>query len=369
MAQKLFSEAKLGALTLTNHLVMAPMTRSRALGNIPNDMMADYYAQRAAVGLIITEGTSPSPNGLGYARIPGIYSTEQVAGWQKVTTDVHEKGGKIFIQLMHTGRISHPANMPTGAEVLAPSAIAAAGDMWTDSEGMLPNATPREMTSAEVKSTIQEYIQAAKNAVEAGFDGVEIHGANGYLIEQFLNARSNQRTDEYGGSIENRSRFLLEITQGTIEAIGADKVGVRLSPFGAMGDMLPHPADTHDLHVYLAQKLNDLGIVYLHVLDHSGMGATPVPAPTLEAIRNTFTGTLMLCGNYDAERAEADLQSGVADLIAMGRPFIANPDLVTRLQTGAELAQPNQATFYAPGPNGFQEGYTDYPVLAEATAA
>lgn len=368
MAQQLFSEATLGDITLANHIVMAPMTRSRALGNIPNDMMADYYAQRASAGLIITEGTSPSPNGLGYARIPGIYNAEQVEGWKKVTTAVHEKGGKIFVQLMHTGRISHGANMPAGAEILAPSSVAAAGDMWTDEEGMVPNATPREMTAAEVKSTIQEYIQAARNAVEAGFDGVEIHGANGYLIEQFLNARSNQRTDEYGGSLGNRSRFLLEIAEGTVAAIGADRVGARLSPFGAMGDMLPHPEDTHDLHAYLAKQLNDLGLVYLHVLDHSGMGATPVPPATSLAIRRAFTGTLILAGNYDATRAEADLQSGKADLIAFGRPFIANPDLVERLETGAELTQPNPATFYAPGANGFAEGYTDYPALAEVQA-
>ncbi|GAB4029702.1 alkene reductase [Spirosoma jeollabukense] len=368
MAHKLFAEATLGKLTLSNHVVMAPMTRSRALGNIPNDMIAEYYAQRASAGLIITEGTSPSPNGLGYARIPGIYSAEQIEGWKKTTSAVHAKGSKIFIQLMHTGRISHDANLPEGGEILAPSSVAAAGDMWTDSDGMQANGTPREMTKAEIKATIQEYVQAAKNAIEAGFDGIELHGANGYLIEQFLSDRSNQRTDEYGGSVENRSRFLLEIAEESIAAIGADKVGLRLSPFGAAGDLLPHADDTHDLYVYLTGKLNDLGLVYLHLVDHSGMGAPPVPATVVEAIRETFKGTIILCGSYNVDRAEADLESGKADLIAFGRPFIANPDLVTRLETGAELAQFDPATLYAPGANGFEQGFIDYPALAEVQA-
>ncbi|WP_420151453.1 alkene reductase [Spirosoma sp.] len=366
MAQKLFSEATLGGLTLANHIVMAPMTRSRAIGNIPNDMIAEYYAQRATAGLIITEGTAPSPNGLGYARIPGIYSAEQIEGWRKITSAVHERGSKIFVQIMHTGRISHGANMPEGAEILAPSSIAAAGDMWTDSEGLVPNATPREMTKAEVKATIQEFVQAAQNAIEAGFDGIELHGANGYLIEQFLSARSNQRTDEYGGSVENRARFLLEIVEESIAAIGADKVGLRLSPFGAAGDLLPHAEDTHDLYVYLTSELDKLGVVYLHLVDHSGMGAPAVPAATVEAIRETFKGTLILCGSYNAERAEADLESGKADLVAFGRPFLANPDLVERLATGAELAQFDPATLYGPGEKGFEQGYIDYPALAEA---
>ena len=368
MGRKLFSEASLGTLSLTNHIVMAPMTRSRALGNVPNEMMAEYYAQRASAGLIITEGTSPSPNGLGYARIPGIYSAEQVEGWKKITAAVHEKGSKIFIQLMHTGRISHGANMPEGTEILAPSSVAAAGDMWTDSDGMQPNATPREMTRTDIKAAIQEYIQAALNSIEAGFDGVELHGANGYLIEQFLSARSNQRTDEYGGSVENRARFLLEIAAGSIAAIGANKVGLRLSPFGGAGDLLPHAEDTHELYDYLASQLNELGLVYLHLVDHSGMGAPPVPAATVEAVRASFKGTLILCGSYDANRAEADLDSGEADLIAFGRPFIANPDLVERLRTGAELAQFDPATLYAPGVNGFEQGYIDYPALAEVQA-
>ncbi|GAB4022846.1 alkene reductase [Spirosoma koreense] len=365
MSQRLFSPATLGNLTLTNHIVMAPMTRSRAIGNVPNELIAQYYAQRASAGLIITEGTSPSPNGLGYARIPGIFSDQQVEAWKDVTEAVHQKGGKIFVQLMHTGRIAHAANLPEGAQILAPSSVAAAGDMWTDSEGLVPNATPEQMTTADVRAAIAEFVQAARNAVKAGFDGIELHGANGYLIEQFLSDRSNQRTDEYGGSVENRARFLLEIVGQAIEAIGADKVGVRLSPFGAAGDLLPHAEDTHDLYVYLAEQLNQLGAVYVHLVDHSGLGAPAVPAETVAAIREGYKGTLILCGSYDVERGEADLASGQADLIAFGRPFIANPDLVERMATGAELALPDPATFYAPGPNGFAQGFTDYPTLAE----
>jgi len=368
MAQKLFEPATLGSLTLQNHVVMAPMTRSRALSQAaPNEMVATYYAQRATAGLIITEGTSPSPNGLGYARIPGLYSPEQIAGWKLTTDVVHEKGGAIFAQLMHTGRISHPANMPEGAEIVAPSAIAAKGDMWTDSQGMQPQPTPRELTTEEVKAAVQEYIQAVKNAIDAGFDGVELHGANGYLIEQFLHPSANQRTDEYGGSDENRARFLLEIAQGAVDAIGKDKVGVRLSPYGIAGDLENYDGiDT--FYTYLATELHRIGLVYIHLVDHSGMGAPAVPASVVNAIREAFTGTLILSGSYDAPRAEEVLESGLADLVAFGRPFIANPDLVERLKTGAGLAQPDPATFYAPGANGFEQGYIDYPVLEEAQA-
>jgi N-ethylmaleimide reductase len=368
MAQKLFSEAKLGNLTLQNRIVMAPMTRARALSQgVPSDIVATYYAQRATAGLIITEGTSPSPNGLGYARIPGLYSPEQIAGWKTVTDAVHEKGGKIFAQLMHTGRVSHPANLPAGTEMVAPSAIAAKGDMWTDAQGMQPQPTPRELTTEEVKETIQEYIQAAKNAVEAGFDGVELHGANGYLIEQFLHPSANQRTDEYGGSDENRSRFLLEVAQGAVDAIGGDKVGVRLSPYGVAGDLSNYDG-IETFYNQLAEQLHAIGLVYVHLVDHAGMGAPPVPPSVVDGIRERFKGTLILSGSYDAARAEEVLESGLADLVAFGRPFIANPDLVERLKTGAELAQPDPATFYAPGPNGFEQGFIDYPVLEEANA-
>ena len=368
MAQKLFEETKLGSLTLQNRIVMAPMTRARALSqNAPGDLVATYYAQRATAGLLITEGTSPSPNGLGYARIPGLYSPEQIAGWKLVTDAVHKNGGKIFAQLMHTGRISHPDNLPAGAEMIAPSAVAAKGDMWTDTQGLQPHPTPRELTTEEVKQTIQEFVQAAKNAVEAGFDGIELHGANGYLIEEFLHPAANQRTDEYGGSDENRSRFLLEVAQGAVDAIGADKVGIRLSPYGINGDLVNYDG-IETLYNYVAEQLHNIGLVYLHLVDHAGMGAPVVPPSVVNGIRERFKGTLILSGSYDATRAETVLQSGLADLVAFGRPFIANPDLVERLKTGAELAQPDPATFYAPGPNGFEQGYVDYPVLEEANA-
>lgn len=358
MSSKLFSSAKLGNIELANHIVVAPMTRSRAIGNIPTPSIATYYAQRASAGLIITEGTSPSPNGLGYARIPGIFSPEQIAGWKNVTDAVHAKGGKIFIQLMHCGRVSHPANMPAGASIVAPSAIAAAGQMWTDTEGMQAQPTPLALTIEGIKLTIAEYVQAAKNAIEAGFDGVEIHGANGYLINQFINTKSNIRTDEYGGDITGRAKFLLEIASQTVEAIGKEKVGVRLSPYGVFNDV--GFFDTIDTdYQYIAEKLNEIGVVYTHLVNHESMGAPAVPQTVIDNVRKAFKGTLILSGGYDVARAEADLASGAADLIAFGRSFISNPDLVERLKQGAELAVPNGDTFYTPG----DEGFIDYPTL------
>jgi N-ethylmaleimide reductase len=338
---------------------MAPLTRSRATGNIPNDLMAQYYAQHASAGLIITEGTSPSPNGLGYARIPGIYSAEQIAAWKRVTAAVHPLGARIFVQLMHCGRVAHPLNLPAGARILAPSAVAAVGEMYTDAKGMQPNATPVAMTEADIKSTVEEYAQAAKNAVDAGFDGVELHGANGYLLEQFFRPTSNRRTDRYGGSIENRARFVLEVTRAVIGAIGKDKVGIRLSPFGAFNDMPAYPTTEAD-YTYLAGEVNAIGLVYVHLVDHSSMGAPPVPESIKATFRSVFKRTLILSGGYDAVRAESDLEAGRCDLVAFGRPFLANPDLVTRWKTGAALNVPDMSTFYTPG----AKGYTDYPTLA-----
>jgi N-ethylmaleimide reductase len=359
----LYSKAKLGPLTLQNHLVMAPLTRSRATGNVPNDLMARYYAQRAGVGLIVTEGTSPSPNGLGYARIPGIFSQEQVAGWKKVTDAVHAKGAKIFVQLMHTGRISHPLNLPAGARIVAPSAVAAAGEMYTDAEGLKPFPVPEAMTEADLAAAKAEYVQAAKNAVAAGFDGIELHAANGYLLEQFIRPNSNVRTDKYGGSIENRARFVLEVAEAAIAAIGKDKVGIRLSPYGIASDMPLYPEMEAD-YTYLADKLNALGLVYVHLVDHSAMGAPEVTASIKATFRKTFKQTLILSGGYDAARAEADLAAGKGDLIAVGRPILANPDLVERWQKGAAVNSPDMATFYTPGP----EGYIDYPALQTQAA-
>jgi N-ethylmaleimide reductase len=354
----LFSKTTLGTLTLQNRLVMAPLTRSRAIGNIPNELMAEYYAQRGSVGLIVTEGTSPSPNGLGYPRIPGIFSAAQVAGWKLVTDAVHARGAKIFIQFMHCGRVGHPLNLPAGARVLGPSAVAAAGDMYTDAEGMKQNAMPQAMTEADIRTAIEEYAQGAKNAVAAGFDGVELHGANGYLLEQFIRPNSNLRTDRYGGAIENRARFVLEVADAVIKAIGKDKVGIRLSPYGVFNDMPLYDAMDSD-YTWLAQQLNARGLVYIHLVDHSPQGAPVVPDSIKQMFRSTFKGKLILSGGYDAARAESDLAAGKCDLVAVGRPILANPDLVTRWQNGAALNAPDMNTFYTPG----AKGYTDYPVL------
>jgi N-ethylmaleimide reductase len=356
--QSLFSSYSLGRITLKNRVVMAPMTRNRALGNVPNELMATYYAQRADAGLIVTEGTSPSPNGLGYARIPGLFSAEQVAGWRKVTDAVHAEGGRIFVQLMHTGRASHEKNLPAGAHVLAPSAIALSTPLWVDPDGNLPPTTPKAMSSEEVASTIGEYARAAELAIEAGFDGVELHGANGYLIDQFLNVASNQRDDVYGGSVENRARFALDVARAAAKAIGGDRVGIRVSPYGVFNDMTPD-AETDALYLHLASELSALGLVYLHVVDHSSMGA-PEVSPTLKAkLRATFKGTSILSGGYDRARAEADLTESKGDLVAFGRPYISNPRLAHLLEADKPLAAPDFGTFYTPG----EKGYTDYPVV------
>jgi N-ethylmaleimide reductase len=339
---------------------MAPMTRSRATNNIPNDLMAQYYAQRATAGLIITEGTSPSPNGLGYPRIPGIFSAAQIEGWKRVTDAVHARAGKMFMQFMHCGRVGHALNLPAGARIIAPSAVAAAGDMYTDAEGLKPHPVPQAMTEADIRTTVEEFAQGAKNAVAAGFDGVELHGANGYLLEQFIRPNSNHRTDRYGGSMENRARFVLEVADAVIKAIGKDKVGIRLSPFGVFNDMPLYDAMEAD-YSYLAQQLNATGLVYIHLVDHSSMGAPPVPDSIKKMFRSTFKGKLILSGGYDAQRAESDLSSGKCDLIAVGKPFLANPDLVSRWKTGAAVNAPDMNTFYTPGP----KGYIDYPELNE----
>ena len=362
---KLFIPAQLGPLQLRNHVVMAPMTRSRALGNLAQDITATYYEQRASAGLIITEGTSPSPNGLGYARIPGIFNLAQAQSWRPVTDAVHTKGGKIFIQLMHAGRVAHPHNLPEGAEILSASAITAAGDMWTDQEGMQKNAEPVAMTEAQIKTAIAEFATAARFAVEeAGFDGVELHGANGYLLEQFLHPAANERTDHYGGSIENRSRFVLEVTAAVAAAIGKDRVGIRLSPHGVGGGMPGAFEEVNESFTYLAEQLGQLDIVYLHLVDHSALGAPPVPVTLIDGMRTAFKNTVILCGGYNLERAEADLNNDRADLIAFGRPFIANPDLVERLENGEPLADMDPTKLYTPGP----DGYIDYPAFAETAS-
>jgi N-ethylmaleimide reductase len=357
----LLSPYKLGSIDLKNRIVMAPMTRSRAISNIPNDLMAEFYGQRAAAGLIITEGTSPSPNGLGYSRIPGIFSGVQVEGWKKITQTVHAKDGKIFVQLMHTGRIGHPANLPDGAIIISPSAVKPAGQIWTDAHGLQDYPVPTAMTIEEINHTKQEYITAATNAIKAGFDGIELHGANGYLIEQFLSPVSNIRNDNYGDSIENRCRFLLEVIGGAVEAIGKERIGIRLSPYGVASDM-PHYPEIDNTYKYLSEQLNRMEILYIHIVDHSSMGAPEVPIEMKKAIRKRFQGTIILCGGYTKERAEKELQSGLANLIAFGRPFINNPDLVERFINGWPPSKElDMNTFYT----SCEKGYTDYPLYVK----
>lgn len=348
------------SLQLANRAVMAPMTRSRAVeANTPNALMAEYYAQRATAGLIITEGTSPSPNGLGYPRIPGLFTEAQVQGWKAVTDAVHARGGKIFVQLMHTGRVTQVANLPAGAEVLGPMADVCPGEMYTDAQGMQPHSTPRAMTATDIAHAVQEYAKSAKLAIEAGFDGVELHAANGYLIEQFLNANVNQRTDAYGGGIEGRNRFALEVACATATAIGAHRVGVRLSPYGVFNSTGAFP-DVDAQYLALTQELSQLGLQYVHLLDHSAMGAPPVPAELKSRLRAAFKGWFILAGGFDRAGAAAVLKAGHADLIAFARSFLANPDLVERMRADAALNALDMATFYTPGP----KGYTDYPALA-----
>jgi N-ethylmaleimide reductase len=362
MKAYLFEPFQLGALNLRNRVVMAPMTRCRASAeHVPTEIMAKYYGQRASAGLIVTEGTSPSPNGLGYARIPGLFDRKHVEAWSKVTEAVHERGGTIFVQLMHTGRVSHPDNMSAGSHILAPSPLALSGEMWTDQNGLQPYPTPSEMSEDDIASTVQEYAKSAKLAIEAGFDGIELHGANGYLIDQFLNTVSNQRTDGWGASIEGRLRFAMEVAKAVISEVGAARTGMRISPFGVFNDMRPDE-DMEELYGQLAARLSELKLAYVHVVDHSAMGAPPVPASIKQTIRNSFGGAYILSGGYDRARAEADLEEAKGDLVAFGRPFLANPDLVERIQNDIELSTPDESTFYTPG----AEGYITYASAAQS---
>jgi len=359
MSTDLFSSFTLGALSLPNRVVMAPMTRSRATpDHTPTPIMADYYAARADAGLLITEGTAPDPHGCGYARIPGLWSEVQVDGWRAVTDAVRAAGGRIAVQLMHTGRVGHPLNLPEGAALLGPSDAAAPGEMYTDQRGPQPHPAPRAMTDAEVEAAVEGFVAASRNAIAAGFDAVELHGANGYLIDQFLTPSVNTRADRWGGDREGRARFALEVARRASDAIGADRLGVRLSPFGVFNGIQPWEGLESDF-IWLAQQLGRLGLAYLHLVDHSSMGAPEVPAGLKAGLREAFGGAFILSGGYDRARADADLAAGQGDLVAFGRPYLANPDLVTRLRAGADLNAPDFNTFYTPGP----EGYTDYPTL------
>ncbi len=336
---------------------MAPMTRCRSVeDNAANDMMACYYAQRASAGLIITEATQISTKGVGYPYTPGIHTSKQVEGWKKVTQAVHEKGGRIFLQLWHVGRISHPA-FHNGELPVAPSAIKPAGSIYTY-EGMKEFVTPHMLSEDEIKIVVEQYIQGAKNAMEAGFDGVEIHGANGYLIDQFLRDGTNHRDDAYGGTVEKRGRFLFEIVSGICDAIGSDKTGLRLSPSGTFNDMKDSDPTNH--FTYICEKLNDFNLAYLHIIDalegDIRHGANVVE---LSVLREAYKGILIANGGYTQERGEAAIQSGLADAVAFGALFLANPDLPDRFAENAPLNTPNPDTFYTQG----EEGYLDYSTL------
>jgi N-ethylmaleimide reductase len=349
----IFLPYRLGNIELNNRLVMAPMTRSRAVErNVPNPIAATYYAQRASAGLIVTEATQVSPQGVGYIRTPGIHSAEQVAGWTRITEAVHRANGKIFLQLWHVGRVSHP-DFHGGELPVAPSAIAAQGQVFT-AKGLQQMVTPRALAFAELPGIVEQFRKGAENAKAAGFDGVELHGANGYLLDQFLRDASNQRTDAYGGKIENRARLPLEVTKAVIDVWGADRVGYRMSPNAAYNSM----SDSNPLRTfsYLAEELNKLGIVYLHVVDPVADGAKRM-SPLL---RRKFDRSLIVNGGFDLDSANAAIRNGTADLVAFGMPFLANPDLPKRYRVKAPLNVPDQATLYA----GEDKGFTDYPALA-----
>ena len=352
----LWSPITLGEMTLPHRLAMAPMTRSRAKPDgTPGDLAADYYAQRASLGLLISEGTQPSDDGQGYLATPGIYTDAHVAGWRKVAEAVHGAGGRLFIQLMHVGRRSHPDNTPHHRQPVAPSTIAAGEDMFTMT-GMQPVPVPRALTTAEVHQTIADFAHAAKRAVEAGADGVEIHGANGYLVHQFLAPDANQRIDEYGGSMENRARFAIEVTRAVVEAIGPHRTGIRLSPGVATGGIAEGEAND-DLYRYLSAELGKMGLAYLHIL-HVRSDAF------LAEIRSAFGGPLVLNRPGRArDQIGADVAARLADIEALGMMALANPDLVQRLKTGAPLNEARRAFFYA---GGGAEGYTDYPSMDAA---
>jgi N-ethylmaleimide reductase len=356
----LFTPYQFGKITLRNRIVMAPLTRNRAsAGNIPSDLAVEYYAQRASAGLIISEATQISPEGQGYEATPGIHSPEQIAGWKKVTGAVHARGGRIVLQLWHVGRVSHVRLQPNGQPPVAPSAIRAKTKTYVGGE-FLEVSEPRALTHDELPGIVASYRQAARNAIEAGFDGVEVHGANGYLLDQFLRGSSNKRTDDYGGSIENRARLLLEATRAVVEEIGAERTGIRISPVTPANDV--SDGDPQALFNYVVEKLNDLGLLFIHVIEGATGGARDFLPFDYAALRQRFSGTYIANNGYTLELAEEAVASGHADLIAFGKLFIANPDLVDRLRANAELNDPDKATFYG----GTEKGYTDYPPLQTA---
>ena len=357
MALDLFSPITLGAITLKNRMVMAPLTRNRAgEGGVPHDLNVAYYAQRATAGLIVTEATPISDMAHGYPALPGIYTDAQVAGWKKVVDAVHAKGCKIILQIWHVGRISHPSLLPSDALPVAPSAIKPAGQAFTYA-GLQDYVTPRALDASELPGIIQDYVHATNCALKAGFDGVEIHAANGYLLDQFLRDGSNKRDDNYGGSFENRARLLMEVTQAVVNVIGADKVGVRLSPVNPFNDMAD--SNPQALFNYVADALNQFNLAYLHVVEGGIGDAGESVSFDFVVLRKHFKNAYMANLGYDKARGNAAIASGQADVIAYGVPFIANPDLVERYRTDAPLNEADANLFYG----GTDKGYTDYPFL------
>jgi N-ethylmaleimide reductase len=345
-------------LNLGHRIVMAPMTRNRAgAGNTPTDLAVQYYEQRATAALIITEATQVSPEGVGYPNTPGIHSEAQVDAWRRVTDAVHARGGRIFLQLWHVGRVSHPSLQPNGQLPVAPSAIAARGSAMTLA-GPQPFVVPRALELGDIRVIVQQFADGARRALDAGFDGVEIHGANGYLIEQFLLDGTNRRTDAYGGSVENRARFLLEVTEAVVKTIGASAVGVRLSPRGTFNDM--SETNRSEIFGYAVKQLDSFGLAYLHLVD-------PIAPPAVAGgrlapeLRQVFSGPVIINGGFDAETGAAAIERGEADFVAYGVKFLANPDLPERWRRGARLNDPIRETFYG----GDGRGYVDYPTLAE----
>ena len=358
----LFQPVRLGPYQLANRIVMAPLTRSRAgEDGVPRPLMAEYYAQRASAGLIIAEGTNISPQGRGYALTPGLYEAAQVEGWRKVTEAVHARGGRIFPQLWHVGRVSHPSLQPGGALPVAPSAIRPEATSYTDA-GFRPCVTPRALATAEIPEIVEQYRHATRNALVAGFDGVEIHADNGYLIEQFLRDSTNKRTDAYGGSRENRARLLLEVTEAVVGVCGGERVGIRLSPVSPVNgaDLDSDPTGTY---AYVVERLNAFGLAYIHIIEGATQGPREVPGGfDLQILRQSFKGLYIANNGYDLGLALEARRRNLADIISFGRLYIANPDLVERLRIGARLNVPDRATFFGGG----AAGYTDYPVLTPA---
>lgn len=358
----LFQPYTLGSLTLANRIVLAPLTRNRAgTGLVPSEFAATYYSQRASAGLLITEATQISADAQGYQDTPGLYTPEQITAWREVTDAVHAKGGKIFVQLWHVGRISHVDLRPDGTAPVAPSAVRAQTKTFVNN-GFADVSEPRALGLNELPGIVNDFRQAAANAITAGFDGVEIHGANGYLLDQFLKDGANQRTDAYGGSVENRARFVLDVVKAVVAEIGAERTGIRISPVSPANAI--SSSDPQPQFEYLVEQLNALGLVYLHVVEGATGGPRDVAPFDFDALRKRFKNTYLANNGYDLELAATRLNDGKADLFAFGRPFISNPDLVERLETGAPLAVLDPATLYGGG----AKGYIDYPTLVESQA-